>query len=216
MSESANNMIPAEIREQFPQDEQGRVLFFTTPPVDNQHIVQGRTNAEKGDQLAHSLRYLAVKADRERENAARKRQFHSTGDAEMENERVTESKKRVKAGFFAADGEQRDADGRIRANPDKALQIATAQKQQLEFLKTRALVTLVRQLDQGTDSFYKAEYGEKAEEYKAIDALKQQELVKLNQPANGHKNMSVAADTVMDFKRSPWKTGFKDDYDARY
>lgn len=218
MSESANNMIPAEIREQFPQDEQGRVLFFTTPPVDTQHTVQGRTNAEKGDQLAHSLRYLAVKADREREreNAARKRQLHSTGDAEMENERVTESKKRIKAGFFAADGEQRDADGRIRANPDKALQIAAAQEQQLEFLKTRALATLVRQLDQGTDSFYKAEYGEKAEEYKAIDALKQQELVKLNQPANGHKNVSVAADTIVDFKRSPWKTGFKDDYDARY
>ena len=211
-------MIPAEIREQFPQDEQGRVLFFTTPSADTQHIVQGRTSAEKGDQLAHSLRYLAVKADREREreNAARKRQLHSTGDAEVENERVTESKKRVKAGFFAADGEQRDADGRISANPDKALQIAAAQEQRLEFLKTRALATLVRQLNQGTDSFYKAEYGEKAEAYKAIDALKQQELVKLHQPANGHKNISVAADTIVDFKRSPWKTGFKDDYDARY
>jgi chromatin structure-remodeling complex subunit RSC1/2 len=215
-------MIPAEIREQFPQDEQGRVLFFTTPPVDTEHIVHGRTNAEKGDQLAHSLRYLAVKADRERErerereNEAHTRQLDSTGDAEMENERVTESRKRVKAGFFAADGEQRDADGRIRANPDKALQIAAAQERRLEFLKTRALATLVRQLDQGTNSFYKAEYGEKAEEYKAIDALKHQELVKLNQPANGHKNISVAADTMVDFKRSPWKTGFKDDYDARY
>jgi chromatin structure-remodeling complex subunit RSC1/2 len=218
MSESANNMIPAEIREQFPQDEQGRVLFFTTPPVDTQHIIQGRTNAEKGDQLAHSLRYLAVKADRERERekAARKRQLHTTDGTEMENERIAESKKRVKAGFFAADGEQRDADGRIRADPDKAQQIAVAQKQRLELLKTRALATLVRQLDQGTDSFYKAEYGEKAEEYKAIDALKQQELVKLNQRAKGHKNTSVAVDAVVDFKRSPWKTGFKDDYDARY
>jgi chromatin structure-remodeling complex subunit RSC1/2 len=218
MSESANNMIPAEIREQFPQDEQGRVLFFTTPPVDTQHIVEGRTNAEKGDQLAHSLRYLAVKADREREreNTARKRQLDDPADIGMENERAVESNKRVRAGFFAADGEERDADGRIRGDPDKTLEIAAAQEQRLEYLKTRALATLVHQLDQGTDSFYKTQYGDKAEEYKAMDALKQRELVRKEQQASGHKNVSVAADTVVDLKRNPWKIGFKDDYDARY
>ena len=211
-------MIPAEIREQFPQDEQGRVLFFTTPPADTRHIIEGRANAEKGEQLAHSLRYLAVKADRERERekAARKRQVDGTADIEKEDGRVSETKKRVKAGFFAADGEERDADGRIRANPQKALEIAAAQEQRLECLKARALATLAHQLDQGTDGFYKTMYGDKAEEYKAMDATKQKELAKFHQQANGHRNISAAADTVVDFKRSPWKTGFKDDYDARY
>jgi chromatin structure-remodeling complex subunit RSC1/2 len=218
MSEPANNMIPADIRKQFPQDEQGRVLFFTTPPVDTQHIIQGRTNAEKGDQLAHSLRYLAVKAEREREreNVARKRQLDGAADIGIANQRGTESNKRAKPGFFAADGEERDADGRIRADPNKARQIAAAQEQRLEYLKTRALATLVHQLDQGTDSFYKRQYGDKAEEYKALDALKQRELVQRDQQANGHKNISVATDTIVDMKWNPWGTGFKDDYDARY
>lgn len=211
-------MIPAEIREQFPQDEQGRVLFFTTPPVDTQHVMQGRTSAEKGDQLAHSLRYLAVKADREREreNAARKRQLEGTAEVEMENNRAKGSNKKVKAGLLAADGEERDADGRIRADAGKAREIAATQEQQLEYLKTRSLATLVHQLDQGTDSFYQTHYGDKAEEYRAIDALKQRQLAERRQAVKGHQTISVTADTVVDWKRNPWRTGFKDDYDARY
>jgi chromatin structure-remodeling complex subunit RSC1/2 len=218
MSESANNMIPAEIREQFPRGEQGRVLFFTTPPVDTQHVIQGRTNAEKGDQLAHSLRYLAVKADREREreNAARKRQLEGTANVEMEDNRATGLNKKVKAGTFTADGEERDADGRIRADPDKAREIAAAQEQRLEDLKTRALAALARQLDQGTDAFYKTHYGDKAEEYRAIDALKQRQLDERSGAGNGHKPVSATGDTIVDWKRNPWRTGFKDDYDARY
>ena len=218
MSESANSMIPAEIREQFPQDEQGRVLFFTTPPVDTHHILQGRSNVEKGDPLAHSLLYLAVKADREREreNAARKRQLGGEANNEKENERAMKSTKRVKANFFAADGEERGADGRIRTDPDKSLRIAPAQEQRLEVLKTRALATLVHQLNQGTDSFYRLQYGNKAEDFKTLDAVKEQELVMQSQQATGHRNISTAVDEFVDFKRNPWKTGFKDDYDARY
>jgi chromatin structure-remodeling complex subunit RSC1/2 len=219
MSESANSMIPAEIREQFPQDEQGRVLFFTTPPVGTQHVIQGRTSAEKGDQLAHSLRYLAVKADRERErdNAARKRQLDGPAEVEMENNRAPGSNKKVKAGLLAAEGEERDADGRIRADAGKAREMAAAtQDQQLECLKTRALATLVHQLDQGTDSFYKTHYGDKAEEYRAIDARKQRQLAERRQAVKGPPTISVPADTVVDWKRNPWRTGFKDDYDARY
>ena len=49
-----------------------------------------------------------------------------------------------------------------------------------------------------------------------MDAVRQQELVKHSDKVNGHKNISASADIVGDFKRNPWKTGFKDDYDARY
>lgn len=214
-------MIPVEIREQFPRDEQGRVLFFTTPPADTQHIIGGRTNAEKGNQLAHSLRYLAVKADREREreNAASKRRLGAAAaddDGEMQNSSEVESNKRVKADFFAGEGEEHDDDGRIRADPEKAREMAAAQHERWEYLKTRALATLVRQLDKGTDSFYQTRYGDKAEEYKAMDGLKQRELVHRKQRANGDQNVAGAAETVVDWKRNPWRRGFKDDYDARY
>lgn len=219
MSESANNMIPAEIRQQFPQDEQGRVLFFTTPPVDTHHVVQGRTVAEKGDYLSHSLRYLAVKADREREReqAARKRGL----DVAKTNQDASESNKRAKPGFFAGDGEERDADGRIRANPEKAEEIAAEQGQQLEQLKTRALTTLVHQMNQSNDEFYRTQYGELAEQYKTIDATQQKERARESkmEAMQGHevlKNIYTASDIVVDFKRDPWKGVYKDDFDARY
>ena len=210
MSESANNMIPAEIRAQFPQDEQGRVLFFTTPPVNTTHIVEGRSTAEKGGQLSHSLKYLAKKADHERELVRK----HSL-DIDAENQNASDSHKRVKPNSFSCDGEERDADGRIRANPKRAQEIAAEQAQRIEILKTRALATLVQQMNQGNDEFYKIQYGDKAEEFRKNDALKQQELLKEGQQRNG-QTTGGSPDVIGEFKRSPWNGLYKDDYDARY
>lgn len=55
LPDAANLSIPPEVREQYQRDEFGRVLFFTTPPVqvDREGGVQG-----------HSVRYLAEKARR--------------------------------------------------------------------------------------------------------------------------------------------------------
>lgn len=225
-------MIPAEIRAQYPQDEQGRVLFFTTPPVDTRHIVQGRSDAEKGDQLSHSLRYLAVKADRERERereqqaaaaAPRKRNPHNTDiDAETQNQNAptSHSTKRLKPNTFTSEGEERDSDGRIRANPTKAAEIASLQAQQIEALKTRALATFIQQLNQSNDEFYKTQYGDKADEYKAIDAVKQQEWLRENNRKDSEvqNNLNVRAtpDVMVEFKRNPWNGVYKDDFDARY
>ncbi|PGH16103.1 hypothetical protein AJ80_05318 [Polytolypa hystricis UAMH7299] len=58
LSDTANAAIPAEIREQFQRDDQGHVLFFTTPPLD---IVP---RPQQG--LQHSLRYLAAKEERKK------------------------------------------------------------------------------------------------------------------------------------------------------
>lgn len=54
LSDTANAAIPSEIREQFHRDDHGRVLFFSTPPLD---LVPP---AEK--RLGHTLKYLAAKA----------------------------------------------------------------------------------------------------------------------------------------------------------
>ena len=50
MSDAANATIPAEIRQQFQTDEQGRVLFFMTPPVDHFPTVQPETAQPESSQ----------------------------------------------------------------------------------------------------------------------------------------------------------------------
>ncbi|KAH8819579.1 hypothetical protein F5884DRAFT_658857 [Xylogone sp. PMI_703] len=54
--------IPADIRAQFHHDDNGRTIFFTTPPLDANPIPENLRN------LGHSLRYLADKARRKEEN----------------------------------------------------------------------------------------------------------------------------------------------------
>lgn len=61
LSDTANAAIPAEVRSEFHCDDHGRVLFFSTPPMD---MVSSATVAKK--QLSHSLKYLAAKAEREK------------------------------------------------------------------------------------------------------------------------------------------------------
>lgn len=53
LPDTANASIPAAIRDQFQQDEQGRVLFFTAPPASS-------TSSKK--KLQHSASYLAFRA----------------------------------------------------------------------------------------------------------------------------------------------------------
>lgn len=59
LNDHANASIPPEIREQFQRDEQGRVLFFTAPPVIPPE------EEKEGMALGHSARYLAAKAKRD-------------------------------------------------------------------------------------------------------------------------------------------------------
>lgn len=90
LNDAANATIPADIREQFQQDEHGRVLFFTAPPLDVKAL--GLTSKEEPDEpLAHSVEYLAKKAERdEKVREARKRR------AERDAETVATRAKRIK------------------------------------------------------------------------------------------------------------------------
>ncbi|OOF98509.1 hypothetical protein ASPCADRAFT_512767 [Aspergillus carbonarius ITEM 5010] len=65
LSDSANAAIPEDIREQFHCDDQGRVLFFSSPPLDVIPSVQQK--------LGHSLKYLAAKEERRKLVEAKKR-----------------------------------------------------------------------------------------------------------------------------------------------
>ena len=78
LPDHANASIPADVREQFQQDDQGRVLFFTAPPINNPGFVK-----DDGQAIGHSARYLAMKAKREAQRAA-KRKADEAGAAARE------------------------------------------------------------------------------------------------------------------------------------
>jgi len=82
LPDQANLSIPPEVREQYQRDEQGRVLFFTAPPV----AAEDAGSAAKG----HSIRYLAAKA-RRREELEKKRKEREL--EKQQEERVTKKAK---------------------------------------------------------------------------------------------------------------------------
>jgi chromatin structure-remodeling complex subunit RSC1/2 len=65
LSDAANAAIPEDIREQFHCDDQGHLLFFSSPPLDIVPPVQQK--------LGHSLKYLAAKEERRKLVEAKKR-----------------------------------------------------------------------------------------------------------------------------------------------
>ena len=73
LPDSANNAIPADLRSRFPQDDQGRVLFFTKPPVVHETVIYDKVARGSPKRLAHSERYLAAKKEREEMLAGQKR-----------------------------------------------------------------------------------------------------------------------------------------------
>jgi len=79
LSDHANASIPQDIREQFQRDDQGRVLFFTAPPV------VPPEEEKEGIALGHSARYLAAKAKRAA-LLAEKRKGDAAGAAQREQQ----------------------------------------------------------------------------------------------------------------------------------
>ncbi|KAJ9659774.1 hypothetical protein H2201_007210 [Coniosporium apollinis] len=80
LDNNANASIPKDIRDQFHCDSQGRVLFYTTPPI-NVEIPE-----RQGRALGHSVRYLAAKQRREMELRA-KRTFEQAQAGQTEEAR---------------------------------------------------------------------------------------------------------------------------------
>jgi chromatin structure-remodeling complex subunit RSC1/2 len=86
LGDTANAVIPADIRAQFHRDEYDRVIFYTTPPLDVNPL------PEQTQGLGHSLRYLADKA-RSQEELEKKRKARA---AQLEAQ-ASEKMKRLKA-----------------------------------------------------------------------------------------------------------------------
>ncbi|KAM0154753.1 hypothetical protein ACHAPC_008089 [Botrytis cinerea] len=86
LPDAANSAIPADVRSQFHTDEFGRVIFYTSPPLESNPI------SEDSQVLGHSLKYLANKA-RRKEELEKKRKVR---EIELEIE-ASERLKRTKA-----------------------------------------------------------------------------------------------------------------------
>jgi chromatin structure-remodeling complex subunit RSC1/2 len=86
LADTANASIPADIRAQFHHDEYGKIIFFTSPPLDANPV------PEEVQTLGHSLRYLADKA-RNKEADEKKRKAR---EIELESA-ATERLKRIKS-----------------------------------------------------------------------------------------------------------------------
>lgn len=222
LSDSANASIPKEIRDQYPQDEEGRVLFFTTPPVDHRPLATGRSAREKNKPLMHSEAYLAAKAEREKKIAEARRQREQSIDGD-------DHIHRPKA--FSFGGEERDADGRIKADPVKAQEIA-ARHEQLEAKKKvqvrrlkdgllkESMIAWLERHTKDTDDFYSFHHGERAGQVAALDDLAYRQLrqdgadERRQRQEVGKKHSSDVPRYRYDIYHDVWKPHL-DDFDAR-
>lgn len=238
LSDAANAALPGEIRNQFPQDDEGRVLFFTRPPFDTHHVVSGHSEAGKGEPLVHTKSYLDAKAERDAEINTRKRAIQESLGVELEKH--SQKYKRLKSGAF---DEEREVDGRIKANPAKAAQILTEyqerrvaaerkQQEQLLALKAKAVQKMCDNMIRATAVDYVKRYGDKAAAYAEEDVARWKERDLLWQQdeamrAQEHPNSldegeQIASDTKRMLSQDFWTgrysdgTGrFEDDYDNR-
>jgi chromatin structure-remodeling complex subunit RSC1/2 len=90
LPDPANASIPDDIRNQFHCDEQGRVLFFTAPPL-------ATTPAQKKGP-AHTAKYLAYKAKREEMLKEKRKRDGSDPDSTAEARKRAKSEEMQEAG----------------------------------------------------------------------------------------------------------------------
>lgn len=70
LADPVDAAIPADVREQFQRDEQGRVLFFTAPPLNR----PANGIAEQHAGLGHSVRHLASISELRAERARKRKE----------------------------------------------------------------------------------------------------------------------------------------------
>ena len=131
LSDAANLAIPEDIRQQFHCDERGHVLFFSAPPLDIIEPIQPK--------LAHSLKYLARKEERQKIVTERKRK------REEEVKQRSEEEKRRRA--------------------DEETELAA----RVEALAPKAIGCMVKQIVAGTEELYKLFHQNHADSARAAD-----------------------------------------------
>lgn len=191
MSEAANSSIPLEVRQQFPCDDHGRILWFTTPPLNTTTGPAEVVSAKDGKPLAHTPEYLAAKEKRKR---------------------LIEERKEVQKRTVA---EKRDADAEGSGSGDQS----QIKRKKVTDEKVDALVLqkLTDQILTAHKEWYTSQYGERAAEMEAFDAeraaerKKQADYQKAYFEERMHKEVQRR-----ERERAMAGKVFKDDWDERY
>jgi len=136
LPEAANEAIPFEIRAQFPQDDQGRVLFFTQPPLDTEHSIVGNSKPESSHPLQHSDKHM-------RALAARKRKREEVGEN------------------TSANGLNNSSEIVSVTEQAKPTEVSASKEGHLrEQVTARAMTMVTEQINKGMIDKYKAQEGE--------------------------------------------------------
>ncbi|KAL2185938.1 hypothetical protein L209DRAFT_754425 [Thermothelomyces heterothallicus CBS 203.75] len=91
LADPVDAAIPADVREQFQRDEQGRVLFFTAPPLNR----PANGVAEQYAGLGHSVRHLASISELRAERARKRKERDEALAREQEaNKKLAASRER--------------------------------------------------------------------------------------------------------------------------
>lgn len=146
MSDAANATIPVEIRQQFPCDDHGRILWFTTPPLNTATDQTLILSHKDGKPLVHTPEYFAAKEKRKELIEERKRQAQARS-AEDQSARAEEV-------------------GDDHHPSSKRRRITDAQAENI------ALQTLVNQMLDASREWYRSQYGDRAAEAEQFDNLR--------------------------------------------
>lgn len=151
LSDAANAAIPAEVRSEFHCDDRGRVLFFSTPPMD---MVSSATIAKK--HLSHSLEYLAAKAAREEQRKRRREEEQQRQQDAMAIDTDEQQPKRPR------------------------LDTETVNPSRLNNLISKTVSLLAKNITTGTSIFYKTVYPDKKirQEHQIADAQEREYEIK--------------------------------------
>lgn len=191
LPDHVNGSIPDEIRNQFPQDDQGRMLFFTKPPVDTRSALFGRSEGDKDKPLAHSARFQEVKAELQRRQREREEDFN------MDDVKESQPVMGKSSGMLPWSSTKKVAPGLVKTITDWAEKLAETTKVE-----------------------YQQKYGENWQEVCNADLLKQQDRKRKWVEAAEKKDGQQFSDrgtASYNFKgRNPFAGRYEDDYDPRY
>jgi chromatin structure-remodeling complex subunit RSC1/2 len=190
MSEAANSSIPLEIRQQFPCDDHGRVLWFATPPLNTTTGPAKIVSPKDGNLLAHTPEYIAARERRQDLMQGKKRQFQGKGPAEEED------------GRDPIDG----------SSGAKRRQTATD-----SHLDTLILQSLTDQFLNANKEWYRARHGDRAAEAEAFDAVRAEQRKKEVEAKKAYFQESRRRqEERREREKAMEGRFFRDDWDERY
>jgi hypothetical protein len=210
-----NESIPEDIRVQYPQDDQGRVLFFTKPPVDTRSILSGRLEGEGRKPLAHSAKFQEYKA-------ALQRKIKEKEEKEREMAREEETEKDQDQDIDMADA---PATQPLTSNA-QAGSMPLSSTEQSAPDPTQAMLSWAEKMAEASKAEYVRVYGDDWKQYYDNDELRHRErkiLWEQEQAKKAEQKRQLPEEdespyaTSYSFKgRNPWVGRYEDDFDPRY